>query len=130
MSTVKQLKIFDNGEFLPDEKLRLWLKDYLAANKNLNTNIISRSDHTGVSRTALDAYLEGTYFIPKSQGGKFLEDPKNSDVENKIRAYKERVVGTERHGYTNEFVHTQSWAQFKYACRTAIDEGVIVVIYF
>ena len=67
--------------------------------------------------------------IPKSLGGKFVENPAESDIEDKIRAYRDRAVGTERHGYTNEFVPTTSWHKFKYTCKTAIEENVIVIIH-
>jgi DNA transposition AAA+ family ATPase len=50
-------------------------------------------------------------------------------LEEKIRAYREKVEGTERHGYTNTFLDTRSWMQFQHACKTAVEENVIVVVY-
>lgn len=123
------INIVDGNEFLPDEKLRQWLASWIVENPKHNTAVLSRSDHIGVSRTRLDAYLDGTYLVPKSKGGKYVEDPSKSDIEDKIRSYKDRVVGTERHGYTNHFVETKSWGLFKYTANMAINEKVIVLIY-
>ncbi len=110
-----------------DEELRLWLDKFIKEHAHLPTTALSRSDHIGVSRTALDAYVSGTYFLPKENGG--LGVSGNSQIEGKIRAYRERVEGTIRHGYENSFLDTRSWLQFQHACQTAIGENVIVVVY-
>lgn len=109
-----------------DEELRLWLEKYLKDHAQLNTIVLGRADHIGFSRTGLDEYLAGTYFQPKvgRPGG-----VKKSRIEDLIRAYRERVEGTTRHGYSNQFVETMAWRQFQHACTTAITENVIVVAY-
>lgn len=114
------------GEPPYDEKLRLWLENYIKQHPHLTTAVLGRSDHIGMSRTALDSYLEGNYFLSKEAGGLGV---KSSKLETMVRAYRERVEGTERHGYTNTFVETRSWLQFQHACQTAIGENVIVVVY-
>lgn len=111
-----------------DEELRLWLAQYIEEHPHLTTAILSRSDHIGVSRTALDQYLEGTYFLPKESGGTGVK-PEGSKVESRIRIYREKVEGTVRHDYTNKFVETRAWYQLQQACATAINENVIVVAY-
>jgi DNA transposition AAA+ family ATPase len=90
--------------------------------------VLARTDHIGVSRAALDGVIKGTYFLPKELGGEGV-DPKKSKVEPAIRAYKERVEGTVRHGYSNTFLQTRTWYQIVQACTTAINENVIVVVY-
>lgn len=110
-----------------DEDLRLWLDNFLKEHAHLATTVLSRSDHIGVSRTALDAYVAGTYFLSKDSGGLGVQG--KSTIEDKIRAYRERVEGTVRHGYENSFLDTRSWLQFQHACSTAISENVIVVVY-
>lgn len=109
-----------------DEELRLWLETYINEHPHLTTAVLSRSDNIGKSRTALDEYLDGTYFLPKPGRPNGVQ---SSTIEAAIRAYRERVEGTVRHGYTNSFVETRSWAQFQHACHTAITENVIVVVY-
>lgn len=111
-----------------DEELRRWLEGYIKDHPHLTTAVLSRTDHIGVSRTALDQYLEGTYFLPKSSGGAGVK-PETSKVEKLIRAYREKVEGTVRHGWANSFVETRSWVQLQQACATAISENVIVVVY-
>jgi|CXWL01.1.fsa_nt_gi DNA transposition AAA+ family ATPase len=111
-----------------DEELRLWLEGYLAEHSNVTTAELSRSDHIGGSKTALDAYLKGTYFLPKEVGGMGV-NPENSNLEAKIRSYRDKREGTVRHGYKNSFLATRSWGQFQHACKTAIDENVIVIVY-
>ena len=111
-----------------DEELRLWLQGFLASHPNLDTAILSRTDHIGKSKTALDAYLLGLYFLPKAQGGMDVSS-ENSKLEPAIRAYRERVEGTARHGFQETFVETRSWQQFRHACHTAITENAIVVVY-
>lgn len=111
-----------------DEDLRCWLAAHIEEHLHLTTTVLSRSDHIGVSRTALDQYLEGTYFLPKESGGTGV-NPDGSKVEHRIRAYRERVEGTVRHDYSNTFVETRAWFQLQQACATAIAENVIVVAY-
>jgi DNA transposition AAA+ family ATPase len=111
-----------------DEELRLWLDRYIQDHSHLTTAVLSRQDHIGVSRTALDQYLEGTYFLPQTSGGAGVK-PEKSKIEIRIRAYRERVEGTVRHGWANTFVETRSWLQLQQACATAISENVIVVVY-
>lgn len=128
MTLNAKLKIVGGGKQLGDEKLRQWLENYLKEHQHLTTNDLARADHIDASRTALDAYLAGTYFISKENGGSGV-NPENSKLEKKIRAYQEKVEGTVRHGYKNTFLETRSWAQFQHACKTAIEENVIVVVY-
>ena len=111
-----------------DEELRRWLAAHMEEHPHLTAGVLSRSDHIGVSRTALDQYLEGTYFLPKASGGTGV-NVEGSKVEHRIRAYRERVEGTVRHDYSNKFVETRAWAQLQHACATAINENVIVVAY-
>lgn len=111
-----------------DEKLRLRLVEFMRENPHLTTAILSRHDHTGLSRTLLDQYLDGTYFLPKSAGGSGV-DPKSSKTERKIRDYLDRVLGTVREGYSSEFVETVSWKRLVSAWDTAIKERIIVVVY-
>lgn len=111
-----------------DEELRQWLRDYIQQHPHHTTAVLSRKEYIGVSRTALDLYLDGTYFLPRDAGGHGV-DPKTSKIEQRIRAYRERVEGTVRHGYVNTFVETRSWFQLQQACLTAIQENVIVVVY-
>lgn len=123
-----KLQIVGGGKSVGDEELRLWLKKYTDEHPHLTTAVLSRSDHIGMSRSALDAYLNGTYFTSKEMGGLGV-NPKNTQIEVKIRAYREKVEGTIRHGYTNSFLETRSWMQFQHAAKTAIQENVIVVVY-
>ena len=123
-----KLKIVGGTNAIGDEELRLWLEKYIEDHPHLPTSVLARDDHIGGSRTQLDAYIAGTYFIPKESGGLGV-NPKNSKVETNIRAYRERVEGTIRHGYSNSFIETRSWMQFLHACKTAIEENVIVVVY-
>lgn len=123
-----KLKIVGGATDVGDEELRIWFENYLKKHPHISTQELSRSDHIGVSRTALDAYLNSTYFLAKELGGLGV-NPKTTLIEKKIRAYRERVEGTVRHGYTNSFLETRSWMQFQHACKTAIEENAIVVVY-
>jgi len=111
-----------------DEELRQWLENHIKQYPHLNTEVLARSSNISVSRTALDAYLADTYFLPKDNGGQGV-DPKNSNLERKIQVYRERIEGTVRHGYANTFVESRTWLQMQAACSTAISENVIVVVY-
>ena len=128
MTQQNALKIVGGAKNIGNEELRLWLKTYVEEHAHLKTDILSRSDHIGVSRTALDAYIAGTYFLEKPQGGLGV-NPANSKTEPKIQAYREKVEGSVRHGYANSFLETRSFLQFQHACKTAIEENVIVVVY-
>lgn len=111
-----------------DEELRIWLENHVKQHPHLTTTVLSRSQYVGVSRTAIDAYLDGSYFLAKELGGAGV-NPANTKIEKQIRAYRERVEGTVRHGYANKFYETRSWLQLQQACETAITESVIVVVY-
>lgn len=110
-----------------DEELRQWLKRYVGEHPHHSTAVLSRAQYIGMSRKALDSYLSGTYFLPKEFGGEGI-DRRVSKVEPSIRAYRERVEGSSRHGYTNTFVETRAWFQVQQACVAAINENAIVVI--
>src|SRR4029079_10574556 len=90
--------------------------------------VLSRREHIGYSRTAIDSYLQGTYFLPDadSHGG---ATPARSRLERQIKLYRERGEGTVRHGYANTFVESRTWYQLQQACATAVNENVIVVVY-
>jgi DNA transposition AAA+ family ATPase len=111
-----------------DEELRRWLTAYVKEHPHHTTAVLSRKNYIGVSRTALDAYIEGSYFLPKESGGMGVS-PSNSGIEKRVRAFREQVEGTVRHGYANTFVESRSWQQLQHACNTAISENVIVVVY-
>ena len=100
---------------------------YLDEHPHHPTAVLSRAQYIGISRTALDSYPAGTYFLPKEFGGEGV-DPHVSKVEHSIRAYRERVEGSNQHGYTNTFVETRAWFQVQQACATAVNENAIVVI--
>ena len=124
--TQAALKIVGSAKPQYDEELRQWLAIHIEQYPHLTTAVLSRSDHIGKSRTALDSYLTGTYFLPVDQGGAGVT---NSKIEDSIRAYRERVEGTERHGYINTFIETRAWKQFQHAVFTAVNENVITVVY-
>lgn len=111
---------------LYDEELRLWLENHIKQHPHLTTLVLSRKDYIGMSRTALDSYLDATYFLPKEAGGLGVKDSK---LEKLVRAYRERIEGTVRHGLVNSFVNTRAWQQFQHACTTAMNENQIVVVY-
>lgn len=109
-----------------DEELRLWLENHIEQHPHLTPLVLARKDYIGMSRTALESYLDCTYFLPKESGGLGV---KESKLEKLIRAYRERVEGTTRHGLVNTFVNTRAWVQFQHACTTAMNENQIVVVY-
>ena len=111
-----------------DEEPRQWLKAHIEQRPHLTTAVLSKRDYIGVSRTALDQYLDGTWFLPKEAGGQGI-DPRRSSIEDRIQAYREEVEGTVRHGRANTFVETRTYSQIKQACDTAIQENAIVVAY-
>ena len=110
-----------------DEELRSWLEIYLLENPQYDTNILSRSYHIGLPRQVLDLYLSGEYFLPVSRGGKGFAS-ENSRVEEEIRAFRQRVGGSESQRENSDFYETETWRQIKNACRIAIDEKTIVFL--
>ena len=128
MSTQPKLKIVGDAKNVGNEELRLWLEKYLDEHEHFSTKELSRSDHIGVSRTALDAYINGTYFVSKEMGGHGV-NPENTQIEKKIQTYRERVEGVIRGGVRNSYLETRLWQQFQYLCKTAIDERAIVIGY-
>jgi DNA transposition AAA+ family ATPase len=111
-----------------DEELRCWLEEYINKYPHHLTEILSREQYIGISRVALDDYLNRTYFLPVDQGGKG-NNPESSSLESAVRAYRERVDGSVRHGYNKPFVETYTWSQLQHACTAAIRENIIVVVY-
>jgi DNA transposition AAA+ family ATPase len=128
MSEKPKIQIVGDAAPLGDESLRQWLAEYIEAHPQHDTSILQREQFIGMSRTALDAYLNGMYFLPKENGGQGV-DPKNSKLERLVRAFRDRIEGTVRHGYAQTFVETRTWLQLQQACSTAINENVIVVVY-
>jgi DNA transposition AAA+ family ATPase len=126
MTAQPSLKVVPTAQPKWDENLRLWLEKHIAEHPHLTTTVLARPDRIGGSRATLDAYLAGTYFQPKDLGGYGVE---KSGLEDKIRAYREKVEGTERHGFVNSFIETRAWQQFLHACKIAVEEKVIVVAY-
>lgn len=116
------------GAQLGDEELRLWLEKYIEEHQHLTTSVLSRSDHIGVSRTALDQILEGTYFQAKDLGGSGVK-PETSSVERKIRNYREKVEGVVNGGTSVGFMETVAYRRLCMAWDTAVNEKVIVVAY-
>jgi DNA transposition AAA+ family ATPase len=111
-----------------DEELREWLESYIKKYPHHTTAILSRSEFIGVARAALDAYLEGMYFLPVKLGGQGV-DAGTSTLEDSIRDYRMRVEGTERYNLIESFIETRTYRQLKSACSIAINENVIVVVY-
>jgi hypothetical protein len=68
-----------------DKELRDWLAEHIATYPHRTTAILSRAEHIGVSRKALDDYLAGKYFMPKECGGQGIS-PVDSKIERAIRA--------------------------------------------
>ena len=111
-----------------DEELRSWLADYIDKYPHHTTSVLSHMQYIGVGKRVLDAYIAGTYFRPRCEGGQGV-NPAESKIEHSIRLYRQRVEGSERHGYTNPFIETRVWLQLKQACLAAMSEHVIVVVY-
>ena len=108
-----------------DEELRLWLENHIKENPHLTPLVLAREPYIGAgSRTIIDSYLKCTYFDRGDGKG-----VKKSKIEGLVRAYRERIEGTSRHGITNTFIKTNAWVQFQHACETAINENAIVVAY-
>lgn len=128
MTNDRKIQLVGGQVPLGDQELLQWLRTYCEGHPQHDTVVLSREQFIGVSRTALDAYLAGTYFLPKENGGNGVA-PNNSKIEGAIRRFREHVEGTVRHGYANTFVETRTWMQLQQACNTAITENVIVVVY-
>lgn len=111
-----------------DEDLRRWLENFIKENPHLSTAVLARNDHIACSRTALDQFLDGTYFLPKDSGGAGV-NPETSKIQRLVRAYRERVEGTEREGYRSSFVQTRCYLTMVSAWEVAMQEKVIVVPY-
>ena len=111
-----------------DKELRSWLRKYIDAHPHHTTIVLSRSHYIGVNKKALDAYLAGTYFLPKEEGG-MGADPNNSRIEQDIKQFRKRIELVEGKSLTGDFVETRTWKQLEKACTTAILENVIVVAY-
>ena len=111
-----------------DENLRRWLADYLAAHPAHSTAVLARADYIGISRRALDAYVNGVYFKPTTEGG-LGSDPADSRLEAAIRAFRSRVQSLDQHGRLGSFQETSAWKYLQHACDTAINENAIVVAY-
>ncbi|NJM54096.1 MAG: AAA family ATPase [Blastocatellia bacterium] len=116
------------NDFEWDEELREWLENYIDEHPHHNTNVLSRSQYIGLPCGVLDSYLAKTYFKPKALGGEGNKT-KTSKVEPIIRAYRNRVGGTVRHGYGKPFFETNTWKQMRNALRIALKENAIVVVY-
>jgi DNA transposition AAA+ family ATPase len=114
------------GKKGPDEDLRQWLENYIKRHPHLTPAVLERSDHIGGSRTMIDDYLAGKYFLPKESGGKGVQ---NSKVERLVRAYQEKVEGTVRHGYAGTFTETISWKRLVSAWDVAVEQNLIVACY-
>jgi DNA transposition AAA+ family ATPase len=111
-----------------DEELRQWLAHHIEQHSHLNTSVLSKSDYTGVSRPALDGYLEGTYFLPKTSGGAGV-DPRRSDVEKKIRAYREKIEGVVTESGALSFIETVAYQRLCGAWDMAVQHNAIIVAY-
>ena len=111
-----------------DEELRQWLETYIAKHPHHPTAVLSRYQFIGYAKRALDAYLEGKYFLAQDEGGEGA-DPNKSGIEEAIRGFRQQIEGVERHGYLGTFVETSAWKYLRHACDTAINEQAIVVCY-
>lgn len=121
------LKAF--GGNVGDEALRLRLANFIKQHPNLTTVELGRKNQMGVSRTLLDSYLAGKYFLAKDQGGMGV-NPRNSQTESKIRAYLDKMEGSiSTGGHSIGFMETVLWQQFQFLCNTAIKDNVIGVGY-
>jgi len=88
-----------------DEELRQWLERYITKHPHHPTAVLSRSQFIGFAKRALDAYLTGTYFLSREEGGEGA-DPDTSGIEEAIRGFRQQIEGVERHGYLGMFVET------------------------
>ena len=111
-----------------DDELRSWLVNYIRDHPQHTTVVLSRAAYIGISRKALDAYLSGTYFLPKESGG-LGASAGYSRVESAIAAFRDRVEMGRRATLAGRFLETRTWKQLERACSTAILENRIVLVY-
>ena len=71
--------------YKPNLELVKWLKEYISGSVKV-TKFVGRS--IGKSRTVIDAYVNGKYFLPKERGGLGV---RKSDVETKVETFKKSV---------------------------------------
>lgn len=121
-------KIVGGTKNVGDEALRQRFVRFMAKYPHLTTAELSRDNQIGFSKTGLDGYLKGTYFLTGGPN-KSPVNPANSKIERLIREYLDRVEGNQRSGEKSEFVQTVCWHQFQYLCNTAIEENIIGVGY-
>lgn len=114
--------------FKIDEELRQWLENHIAEFPHLTPAVLSKADYIGISKPALEGYLNRTYFLSKEAGGRGVEVGR-SNIEERIRIYREKYEGTVRHGRANTFLKTRTWEELRDAYRTAVAENAIVVVY-
>lgn len=111
-----------------DSELRSWLNNYICEHPQHTTVVLSRVAYIGISRKALDAYLAGTYFLPKEDGG-MGASPADSRIESAIAAFHDRVERGQRTTLAERFLETRTWKQMERACSAAILENRIVLVY-
>jgi DNA transposition AAA+ family ATPase len=124
---MSQIEYKDDG-CRGDEELRQWLLSYIEEHPHHTTVVLSRAQYIGISRKALDAYLDGSCFRREKEGGLGL-NAGNSNLERKIREFQARVDRPRRLRLTGDFIQTRTWKQLKHACSVAVHENSIVVIY-
>lgn len=106
------------------------LKRFMEKHPHITPKVLARKENVNFSEAAIAAYLKETYFLSKELGGQGVQAGGGSRLETNIRAYLDRMEGTEREqGYRDEFVETATWKRFSAACNTAIERNVIVVLY-
>lgn len=126
MEINSKLRVINDFEW--DEELREWLENYILEHPNHDSSVLSRSQFIGLPCGVLDSYLAKTYFTAKALGGEGNKT-KKSKVEPTIRAYRNRIGGTIRHGYGKPFFETNTWKQMRNALRIALKENAIIVAY-
>jgi DNA transposition AAA+ family ATPase len=119
-------KLTTVGTKYGDEELRQWLEDWIEAHPHLTTAILGHQDQIGLSRTLLDDYLAGTYFLDKEAGGKGV---KRRTSEDRIRAYRQKVEGVITLDTTIPFVETIAYQRLCMAWDRAISQRQIIVAY-
>ena len=80
-----------SGGNLGDEDLRSWLISEIEKYPHLTPQLLSGRDYIRASRTGIEAWIAGSYFLPKDLGGVGCS-PEHSNLEKKIRDYRERVL--------------------------------------
>lgn len=126
MSEARQIQ--PAGYYKGDDELRSWLHNYLREHPHHTTIVLSRAAYIGISRKALDAYLAGTYYLPREEGG-MGGSPSSSRLESSVRSFRARVERDRQSYLSGGFLETQTWKQLMQACATAILENRIVLIY-